>query len=337
MRDSIRVRCRGVSRAIPALSQVSIPSRRSCFWTRVFEDYRWCSRGIFGACIYYIEKLLFALPTPTPLRKRSLWTFAFFRCADISAEEYDSMMHRAFLFFTQELFEFFICLFWRASFHNPHTIHHAMDMRIDPYKGHIIEMGEDDFCRLHSDSWERADGFEGVWDFPMKFWDEFLCCHEEMLRLHAIIVHASEHDFDFLGFEPEEIGRSFHQLEESLCCFIDAFVCHLSWEHDRCEELKWSLEIQLNRFCWIELENFSEYFISLRFCAEFHKNSIFKNAEKAQHPFVLFMKKVPKSFRTTKLAINCIRFYFCIHPAQTVHFAIQGKSPVPKPLFCFSP
>lgn len=50
------------------------------------------------------------------------------------------MMHRAFLFVREELFELFICLFWSSGFHNTHTIHHTMDMRVDTDKGHIVEM-----------------------------------------------------------------------------------------------------------------------------------------------------------------------------------------------------
>ena len=79
------------------------------------------------------------------------------------------MMHGAFLIFAQEFFEFFICLFWRFGFHDSHSIHHAVDVRIDADKGHIVEMREDDFSRLHTDSGECADGFECVRDFPMKF------------------------------------------------------------------------------------------------------------------------------------------------------------------------
>ncbi len=64
------------------------------------------------------------------------------------------MMHGAFLIFAQEFFEFFICLFWRFGFHDSHSIHHTVDVRIDTDKGHIVEMREDDFCCLHADSGE---------------------------------------------------------------------------------------------------------------------------------------------------------------------------------------
>ena len=111
------------------------------------------------------------------------------------------MMHGALLIFAQEFFEFFICLFWRFGFHDSHTVHHAMDVSIDPDKGHIVEMGEDDFCRLHSDARERADGFECMGDFSAMFVHEFFCGHEEVLRFDAIIIHASEHDFDFFWYE----------------------------------------------------------------------------------------------------------------------------------------
>jgi hypothetical protein len=110
-------------------------------------------------------------------------------------------MHGAFLIFTQELFEFFIRFFWRFGFHDSHSIHHAMNMSIDTDKGHIVEMGEDDFCCFYSDSGECADGFERVWDFSSVFVHEFFCGHEEMLGFDAIIIHPSEHDFDFHRFE----------------------------------------------------------------------------------------------------------------------------------------
>lgn len=180
-------------------------------------------------------------------------------------------MHRAFLVFTQELFEFLICLFGRASFHNSHTVHHTMDVRIDTDKGHIIEMREDDFCRFHADSWECTDGFEGVRDFSSVFVHELFCCHEEMLRLDAIIVHTSEHEFDFLRFELEQICWSFHELEEPLCRFIDSFIRHLSGEHDGSQELKWRLKIQLNQLRRIECEYALEYFIPLGCRSDFHE------------------------------------------------------------------
>ena len=92
--------------------------------------------------------------TITPLRQGSLGTFTFFRGADISSEEDYRMMHGAFLIFTQELFQFFIGLFWSSGFHDSHSIHHAMDMCIDADKRHIVEMREDDFCCLDADSGE---------------------------------------------------------------------------------------------------------------------------------------------------------------------------------------
>ena len=181
------------------------------------------------------------------------------------------MMHRAFFFFFFELFELFICLFWSSGFHRTHTIHHTMDVRIDSDKGHVIEMREDDFCRFHTDSWKCPDGFQSMGDFSAVFVHEFLCCHEEMFCLHSIIVHTSEHDFDFLWFELQEIGWSFYELEEPLCCFVHSFIRHLSGEHDSYEELKWRLEIQLNQFRRIEFKNFDEYLISLRFRSDFHE------------------------------------------------------------------
>lgn len=63
------------------------------------------------------------------------------------------MVHTAFLIFAQELFKFFICFFWCIRFYNSHPIHHAMDMRIDTDKWHIVEMREDDFRGFYADSW----------------------------------------------------------------------------------------------------------------------------------------------------------------------------------------
>ena len=195
-------------------------------------------------------------------------------------------MHRAFLVFCEEFFEFFICLFWCASFHNSHAIHHTMDVSIDTDKGHIVEMREDDFSCLYSDSRQSDYGLQGFRDFGMEFFFDFFCCHEEMFRLHAIIVHTSEHDFDFLGLEPQEIGRSFYQLEEPLCRFIHSFIRHLSGEHDGGEELKWAREIQLNSLGWVELENFIQDYFSFCFCPEFHKNSLYKMQKK--HGFITY-------------------------------------------------
>lgn len=146
-----------------------------------------------------------------------------------------------------------------------------MDMRIDTDKGHIVEMREDNLCRLHTDTRESADGFESVRDFSAVFVHELFCCHEEVFCFDSIIVHASEHHLDFLGFELQEIGRSFHQLEESLCCFVHSFICHLCREHDSHEELKWAREIELNSLGWVELENFIQDRISFCFCPEFHR------------------------------------------------------------------
>ena len=136
-------------------------------------------------------------------------------------------MHGAFLIFAQEFFEFFIRLFWCFRFHYSHSIHHAMDMRIDTDKGHIVEMREDDFRRLHPDSGESTDGFEGMGDFSSVFVHEFFCGHEELLRFHSIIIHPSEHDFDFLRFEFEEVGWGFHDFKEFFCRFIHTFIRHL--------------------------------------------------------------------------------------------------------------
>lgn len=184
-------------------------------------------------------------------------------------------MHRAFLVFTQELFEFFICLFGCASFYYSHAIHHTMDMCIDTDKGHIVEMREDDLCCLHADSWQRADGFESMGDFSAVYARELFCSHEEMLRFHAIIVHTSEHDFDFLWLELEEICGSFHEFEKPFCGFIHSFIRHLSGEYHSHEELKWRLEIELYEFRRIEFENFDEYLISLGFCTELHGGIVF--------------------------------------------------------------
>lgn len=181
------------------------------------------------------------------------------------------MVHAAFLFFTQEFFEFFVCLFWCASFHYSHPIHHTVNMCIDTDKGHTIEMREDDLCRLHADSWKCTNSFEGVGNFSAVFVHELFCCHEEVLRFDSIIVHASEHDLDFLGLELQEVGRSFYQLEEPLCCFVHSFICHLCREHDSHEELKWAREIELNSLGWVELENFIQDRISFCFCPEFHR------------------------------------------------------------------
>lgn len=97
-----------------------------------------------------------------------------------------------------------------------------------------------------------------------------------MLRLHAVIVHTSEHHLDFLLFELQEIGRSFHELEESFRCFIHSFIRHLSRKHHSHEELKWRFKIQLYEFRRIEFEDFGEYVIALEFRSELHENSIFK-------------------------------------------------------------
>ncbi len=180
-------------------------------------------------------------------------------------------MHGAFLFIAQELFELFICLFWCASFHNSRAVHHAMDMCIDADKWHIVEMREDDLGRLYTDSGKCADGFEGVRDFSSVFVHELFCCHVEVFRFHAIIVHASEHHLDFLGFELQEIGRSLHEFEESFRCFIDSFIRHLSREHDSHEELKWCLKIELYEFRRIELEYFCQDFVALGFRSDFHE------------------------------------------------------------------
>jgi hypothetical protein len=146
-----------------------------------------------------------------------------------------------------------------------------MDVCIHTDKGHIIEMGEDDFGRLHSDSGESTDGFEGVRDFSSMFVHELFCGHEEVFRLHSIVVHTSEHHLHFLGFEFQEIGRSFHELEESFRRFIDSFIRHLSGEHDGSEELKWRLEIQLNQLRRIEFEYILEYLITLGSGSDFHE------------------------------------------------------------------
>ncbi len=135
-------------------------------------------------------------------------------------------------------------------------------------------MREDDFGGLHADSWQRADGFESMRNFSAVFVHEFFCCLKKVLCLHAIIVHASEHEFDFLGFELQEVRWSFHEFEESLCGLIHSFICHLSGEHHGHEELKWRLEIQLNQFRGIECKYALEYFITLEFRSEFHRDSV---------------------------------------------------------------
>lgn len=92
-----------------------------------------------------------------------------------------------------------------------------------------------------------------------------------MLCLHAIIVHTSEHDFDFLGLELEQVCWSFDEFEESLRRFIDSLIRHLSGEHDSSEELKWRLKIELNQFGRIECEYALEYFIPLGSRSDFHE------------------------------------------------------------------
>lgn len=179
-------------------------------------------------------------------------------------------MHGAFLFIREELFEFFICLFWCASFHNSHTVHHTMDVRIDPDKGHIVEMGEDDFCRFHTDSWQCADGFESVRYFSAVFVHEFFCGHEEVFCFHSVIVHTLEHGFYFFWIQFEEVVWSFHELEESFCCFIDSFICHLCREHDGCEELKRCFKIELDSSRRVESHYCLEDFIPLGFRSDFH-------------------------------------------------------------------
>lgn len=138
------------------------------------------------------------------------------------------MMHGAFLIFAQEFFEFFIRLFWCFRFHDSHAVHHTMNMRIDTDKGHIVEMREDDFCSLDTDSGECTDGFECMRDFSSVFVHEFLCGLKEVLCFYSIIIHSSEHDFDFLGLEFQEVGWSLHDFKKFFCCFIDPFIGHLS-------------------------------------------------------------------------------------------------------------
>lgn len=132
-------------------------------------------------------------------------------------------------------------------------------------------MREDDLRSLHTDARECADSFHRGRNMSLMFCDEFFCCHEEMFRFDSIIVHTPEHHFYFLRFELEQVCRSFHEFEESLCRFIHSLIRHLCGEHDSCEELKWRLKIQLNQFGGIELEYGLEYFIPLGFCTDFHE------------------------------------------------------------------
>jgi hypothetical protein len=137
------------------------------------------------------------------------------------------MVHGAFLIFAQEFFKFFICLFWRFCFYYSHAIHHAVDMRIDTDKGHIVEMREDDFRRFDANSGESADGFERMRDFSFMFVHQFFCRLKEMFCFHTIIIYPAEHHFDFFRFEIQEVGWGFHDFKEFFCGFIHSFIRHL--------------------------------------------------------------------------------------------------------------
>lgn len=182
-----------------------------------------------------------------------------------------------------------------------------MDMRIDTDKGHIVEMRQDDFCRLDADSGESADGFECMGDFSAVFLHEFLCGLEEVFCFHSIIVYPSEHNFDFLGLEFQQVRWSFHDFKEFFRRFVHAFICHLCWEHDGCEELKRGLEIELYGFRRIELKYFIQDFISFCFWAEFHENSISKIPERHGATLYFLWKKYQNHSGEPKLAINQVQ------------------------------
>ncbi len=137
------------------------------------------------------------------------------------------MMHGAFLIFAEKYFQFFIRLFWCFSLHDPHTIHHTMNMGIDADKRHIIKMGENDFCCFDTHSGESLDSLEIMGNFSSVFVYEFFCCQEKMSCFYSVIIYSPQHHFDFFVRNFEKIGWSLDSLKEFFCCSIHTLIGHL--------------------------------------------------------------------------------------------------------------
>ena len=88
------------------------------------------------------------------LRLVRFTTLTLSRSADISPKEDYRMMHRFFLYISEEFFDFFISFCRSIRYDDAHTIHHTMNMGINTDKWHVVEMREDNLRSFYSDSWE---------------------------------------------------------------------------------------------------------------------------------------------------------------------------------------
>lgn len=116
--------------------------------------------------------LLSLLSILTPFSDSTFLTLRTTSDTDIPTEEDEGMVDFPLFFLGKYLIDLSIRLDRSMSRDDPESIHHSMDMSIDPDIGTIIEDREDDLRCLHSYPWQCLDEIEIIRDDTIIFLGE---------------------------------------------------------------------------------------------------------------------------------------------------------------------
>jgi hypothetical protein len=125
------------------------------------------------------------------------------------------------------------------------TVHHAVDVCIDPDIGHIIEDREDDFRGLHSDPREALYEAEVIRDDAIVFLGNDSSCLFDVAWFIVKKIHISQISLDLAQWEGDHISCFSYFREKWRRDPIHLLIRRLSREDDRTEELERCLIVEL--------------------------------------------------------------------------------------------
>lgn len=127
----------------------------------------------------------------------------------------------------ENLIEFFVGLFGSFCVYDSKTVHHSVDMCIDPDIGHIIEDGEDYFCGFDTNTWECLDQFQIIWNFSLVLGCEYHPSFFDESRFVAKKTHIPQMLLYIRDRHIDEITSFFYSPKKWWRNPIHLLVCRL--------------------------------------------------------------------------------------------------------------
>lgn len=90
------------------------------------------------------------------------------------------MVSLAFLRCSEILLDPFVGLLWSFGIAEFESVEYSMNVSIDADVGEIVEMREDHFCCLNTNSGESDDFLDRIWDDTIKLFSQCLCRLEDI-------------------------------------------------------------------------------------------------------------------------------------------------------------